>query len=117
MRILDRVNGIVDRLARSAPDRTELQRTRKVMLDEIGTTLRTQGATAEALARYREGLRIGEELAARDPDSADRRRDLSVSHINIGNVLQDQGQLAEALAEFRKDLTIAEALAAKDPAP
>lgn len=115
MRILDRVSGVVDRLARSAPDRPELQRTRKVMLDEIGTTLRTQGATAEALARYREGLRLGEELAARDPENVDRRRDLSVSHINIGNVLLDQGKLAEALVEFRKDLAIAEALATKDP--
>ncbi|HMN70867.1 MAG TPA: toll/interleukin-1 receptor domain-containing protein [Rhodoblastus sp.] len=115
MRILDRVRGVVDRLAQSAPDNPELQRSREVMLNEIGNTLIAQGAVADALARYREAFQIGEALAARDPANTLWQRDLSISQEKIGNMLRAQGDAAGALEAYRKSLAAREKLAARDP--
>jgi len=57
-----------------------------------GNTLHSQGKVDEAIAEYREALRI-------DPNHRDAR-------YNFGIALYDQGTLDEAIAEYRENLRI-----------
>ena len=98
------------------PANTGWQRDLSVSHDKIGDVLVAQGDGAGALAAFRRGLEIAEDLAARDPANTEWQRDLSVSHNKIGEVLVVQGDGAGALAAFRRGLEIAEELVACDPA-
>ena len=55
-----------------------------------GGDLHDQGKLKEAIAEYRESIRL-------KPDAAD-----ADAHFNLGNALKAQGKLEEAIAEFRK---------------
>jgi serine/threonine-protein kinase len=57
----------------------------------LGLALQDQGKLDEAIAEYREALRL-----KADPDA----------HINLANALRDQGRLDEATAEYHKALRL-----------
>jgi eukaryotic-like serine/threonine-protein kinase len=58
----------------------------------LGTALFDLGKVEEAIAEYREALRLGPEYPS--------------IHNNLGNALRDQGKVEEAIAEFREALRI-----------
>jgi tetratricopeptide (TPR) repeat protein len=58
----------------------------------LGVALRDQGKLDEAVAEYREAIRL-------KPDDAD-------AHSNLGWALQKQGKLAEAVAEYREAIRL-----------
>jgi tetratricopeptide (TPR) repeat protein len=57
--------------------------------NNLGSLLRAMGRLDEAIAEFREDLRLQKDL-----------EDLADTHYNLGNVLSDKGQLEEAIAEY-----------------
>jgi predicted negative regulator of RcsB-dependent stress response len=104
------------RLVQIDPANTGWQRDLSVSHEKIGNVLVAQGDGPGALAAYKVGLAIAEDLAKRDPANTEWQRDLSVSHERIGDVLVAQGDGPGALAAYQTGLTIAEGLAKRDPA-
>lgn len=80
----------------------------------LGDVLITQGNAEKAMAGYRKGVELFQQLAAEDAQTLERQRPLSVSREKLGNILRAQGDLAGALAEYRLLLQISERLAAWD---
>jgi Flp pilus assembly protein TadD len=60
--------------------------------NNLGLALSQQGKSEEAIAEFREALRLRSELPG--------------VRINLGNALQDQGKLEEAIAEYRQALRL-----------
>jgi serine/threonine protein kinase/Flp pilus assembly protein TadD len=58
----------------------------------LGVTLWNKGRLDEAIAEYREAIRL--------------KKDYAPAHNNLGIVLRDKGQFDEAIAEYRKTLRI-----------
>jgi tetratricopeptide (TPR) repeat protein len=113
-KILETARTTFEQLAASAPDDLTLQRSRSVMLDELGDTYRTLGDLEQALKAHRDALAIFERLAATNSSNTEWQRDLSVSYEKVGDVLVAQGKLDEALQAYRDSLAIAEHLVATD---
>ena len=114
-RILDAAQGMMDELARAAPDDLPLQRSRAAMLSEFAITYRGAGDLTHARAAAEESLAIMRKLAAADPDNAEWQRDLSVSLDRLGDVRLAAGDQAAALAAYEESLAIGRKLAAADP--
>jgi tetratricopeptide (TPR) repeat protein len=92
----------------------------------LGIALKNQGKLDEAVAAYRQALRIKPDLAEansnlgnalRDQGKLDEavttyrdairiKPDLGEAHFNLGNALRDQGKLDEALASYNRALTL-----------
>ena len=81
----------------------------------LGDVLRTKGKLTDALAAFREDLRIMQKLAEQDATNAGWQRDLAVSHSRVGGIYQAQGKLDDALAAYREYLRISQKLAEQDP--
>ncbi len=82
----------------------------------IGDVRMTQGNAAEAVAAFRESLRLAMELSARDPWNTERLFDLSQSHFYVGNAAYRAGELGAAEADFQTYLELAETLVDRDEA-
>ncbi len=63
-----------------------------------------------ALATYRQGLALFEQIAVSDPNNIEAQRDLADSYRNIGDAFMKTGDLNAALTHSRKALAIYEAL-------
>jgi len=88
---------------------------RSAALVNEGDTSKAQGNLGEAVNRYREALRIREELSRKDPKNAARQLDLSLGHAAVGEALYLQGDLSAALASYLSALGIERGLVDKDP--
>jgi tetratricopeptide (TPR) repeat protein len=104
------------RIAEQAADRTGGGYKLLVINNKVGDVLMRQGDGAGALAAYRAGLAIAENVMHRDPQEKMWQRNVSVSHNKIGDVLMEQGDRAGALAAYRAGLVIIENLTQSDPA-
>ena len=80
----------------------------------LGDVLQTKGKLDDALAAFRETLRISEKLAEQDATNAGWQRELAVAHSRVGGIYEAQGRLDDALAAFREDLRIMQKLAEQD---
>jgi len=60
--------------------------------NNLGTILGSQGRLDEAIAEFREALRLNPNMAQ--------------AHLNLGNVLSDRGQVDEAIAHYQRALEI-----------
>ena len=78
-KILDTVRATVDRLAETAPDDPDLQKSQVWMYVFFADTYLAAGAVSDALDLADAGLAIARKLAEADPGNAEAQRDLSVS--------------------------------------
>ncbi len=88
---------------------------RAAAFDNAGNLAFDKGDLAEALASYRQGLEIREQMVRQDPGNAGWQYDLSISYSKLGDVQSTQGDLAGALASYRQALGIHQRLARQDP--
>jgi tetratricopeptide (TPR) repeat protein len=58
----------------------------------LGNALRDQGKVSEAIAAYREAIRL--------------KPDFALAHTNLGNALRDQGKVSEAMAAHREAIRL-----------
>ena len=73
------------------------------------------GHPEEAVAAFRQALRMYETLAAGDPAAAGYRGDIANCHNNLGIELGNLGRNDEAESHYREALALAERLAADQP--
>lgn len=105
-RVLSRAEEAVQRLVREAPDSTDLQRIRSVMLMEFGTTYLKAGEGSAALAAYEESLSITRSLLRRDPTNALWEDDLSVVLADLSDAKLVGGDTAGALRAIEESVAI-----------
>jgi tetratricopeptide (TPR) repeat protein len=80
-----------------------------------GDAARSEGDLAAALARFREAIKIEEELVNEEPRSVQFRRDLAYSLTEAGNTEFALGNTTAAVAEYRRTLAVFEAMSKDDP--
>jgi predicted negative regulator of RcsB-dependent stress response len=97
------------------PENMKWQRGLSVAHGMVGDSLRKRGDTMRALAAYRAGLAISEQLVQQDPTNTGLQRDLSVDHVHVGDVLLAQGDKDGALVAYRASLAIRMRLAQGEP--
>ena len=73
-----------------------------------------RGSLGQALAAYRDGLALADDIASTDPRNARWQYDLGISNERIGDVLMAQGDLSGALRSYEAKNTIIERLAKAD---
>jgi tetratricopeptide (TPR) repeat protein len=117
--ILDTARGMMDELARAAPEDMSLRRSRAVMLNEFVTTYLGVGDLDSARAAADESLAIARALVALDGDSDGvvPQHDLSVSLERTAFVRAFAGDLSGALAAFEECLAIRRRLMVVDADP
>jgi tetratricopeptide (TPR) repeat protein len=71
-------------------------------LRAVGNTFSRQGRHADALAAYREPVKILLRIAAKDSSDARWQRELAIAKHNVGTALVSLGRSEEARAEFRE---------------
>ena len=89
---------------------------RSQALYQIGEVRLNEGNAGEAIAAFRESVRLAKELSARDPADAERLFGLSQSHFWVGYAAWRGGDLDGAEAEFQAYLQAAERLVERDEA-
>ncbi len=89
---------------------------RSQALYQIGEVRLNVGNAGEAIAAFRESLRLAKELSARNPADAERLFGLSQSHFWVGYAAWRGGDLEGAEAEFQAYLQAAERLVERDEA-
>ena len=89
---------------------------RSQALYQIGQVRQTEGDAGEAVAAFRESLRLAQELSARDPTDVDRLFGLSQSHAYLALALWEGRELGAAEVEFQAYLKAAERLVERDEA-
>jgi tetratricopeptide (TPR) repeat protein len=114
-RILDAAQTLMDKLARTAPENLQLQRSRYAMLVAFADTYLDAGDQTRASTAADESLAIIRKLSAADPTNAQWERDVSVSLYKIGNVRLAAGDRAGALAAFEESVAIIRKLSAAAP--
>ena len=77
--ILDTVSQTIDELAQSAPDDTELQRSRSAMFNMFVDTYLAAGDVNDALDAAQQSLDIARKLFAAAPEDTGAERDVSIS--------------------------------------
>ncbi len=113
--ILDTVSKTIDQLAQSAPDDTELQRSRSAMFNMFVDTYMAAGDVTGALNAAEQSLKIARKLSAAAPDDTGAARDVSISLERLGDVRFQSGDTAGALQAYQERLAFARRLLAKDP--
>ena len=113
--ILDTVSKTIDQLAQSAPDDTELLRSRSAMFNMFVDTYMAAGDVNGALHAAEESLKIARKLSAAAPDDGSAERDVSISLERLGDVEFLSGDTKGALAAYQDRLAFARRLLAKDP--
>ena len=93
--------AIVERLALSAPDNTDLQLVRSALYEAYGGLHEAQGDLKAALKSYQESLAIRERLVKSDPGNMWGQKSLASSHIEIGRVQSAQGDLKAAQTSYK----------------
>jgi serine/threonine protein kinase len=104
--------------AHAADSAADLAARRRVLAvhSSIGRILRkAKHDYPGALAAYRRGLEIGEQLAAAEPDNPSRVSDVAISRLQIGHLLHDMKQYDAALLELTAAATAFRRLIALDP--
>lgn len=82
--------------------------------DLLGSLIKKQGRSAEALVEFESCKRILEGLSEKDPGNPEWQMDLSDAHTSAGEMHLKQERLAEALSEFESSKRIMEGLTALD---
>lgn len=113
--VLSRVEEAMQRLTGQAPESTDLQRIRSVMLMEFGTTYLNAGEGSSALAAYEESLSITRALLRRDPDNALWQGDLSVGLALSADAKLLGGDTAGALRALEDSVAIRRQLGSRSP--
>jgi tetratricopeptide (TPR) repeat protein len=114
--ILETAQGVMDELARSAPDDPQLQRSRGSMLHEFSLTYADAGDLTRARGAVEESLEISRRLAAAEPDNRGRQSDLGTILIRVGEMRLAAGDRLGALQAYEETLAIWRELAAAEPA-
>ena len=89
--------AISERLAKSDPGNTELQRDVALSQTRIGDVQVAQGNLSAALNAYQASLDIADRLAKSDTGNSGRQNDLAISYEKVGDVQKAQGNLPAAL--------------------
>ncbi len=113
--ILDTVSKTIDELAQSAPDDTELQRSRSAMFNMFVDTYLAAGDANDALHAAQESLNISRKLYAAAQDDTGAERDVSISLERLGDVEIQAGDTQGALKAYQERLAFARSLLTKDP--
>ena len=103
-----RVEGLSSDPVRAQQSRAELRR-------RLGEVCAAVGRTPDALAHFRESLRMRQQLANDRPDDIGARRSLSIAHAMVGDALFNAGQSEPALEEFDRGLSIMRGLVERLP--
>ena len=101
----------LDKLARDAGDRADLQRELAAgylkLADVLGRPFNPNlGDTTAALANYRKSAAIYEELGAADSPDATLRRELATAYLRLSEVLSSTGDTADAVSFANKGLKL-----------
>ncbi len=104
-------NQLAARLLVSHPDDSGLKRGLIVTHYNVGHIAMDRGQTDVALAEFRKGLGIAEELAASDRSDARWQYDIGRGHERIGRALEAAGDLAGAQDAYLRKQAIASRLA------
>lgn len=102
--ILETAQGVMDELARSAPDDAQLQRSRFAMLLEFAVTYERVGDLTRAQAAAEGSLAIARTLAARSPGDSSSQRDFVVGIVKVGDIQSRSGRERDALATYERGL-------------
>ena len=113
--ILDTVSSTIDELAQSAPDDTELQRSRSAMFNMFVDTYLAAGDVNGALKAAQESLDIARKLFAAAPKDTGAERDVSISLERLGDVRIQAGDTKGALDAYQERLAVARRLLTGDP--
>ncbi len=113
--ILDTVSQTIDELAQSAPDDTELQRSRSAMFNMFVDTYLAAGDVNDALDAAQQSLDIARKLFAAAPEDTSAERDVSISLERVGDVRIQAGDSQGALDAYQERLAFARRLLTKDP--
>ena len=113
--ILDTVSQTIDQLAQSAPEDTELQRSRSAMFNMFVDTYIAAGDVNGALNAAQQGVDIARKLAATAPDDTGAQRDLAISLERLGDVKIQAGDADGALQAYQERLASARRLLTRDP--
>jgi tetratricopeptide (TPR) repeat protein len=114
--ILETAQGVMDELARSAPDDPQLQRSRGSMLHEFSLTYADAGDLTRAREAVEESLEISRRLAAAEPDNRERQSYLGTILIRVGEMRLAAADRLGALQAYEETLAIWRELAAAEPA-
>ncbi len=112
--ILDTVSQTIDELAQSAPDDTELQRSRSAMFNMFVDTYLAAGDVNDAVHAAQESLDIARRLFAAAPDDVGAERDVSISLEKLGDVRIQAGDTEGALDAYQERLAFARRLLTHD---
>ena len=112
--LLDTVSQTIDELAQSAPDDTELQRSRSAMFNMFVDTYMAAGDVNGALDAAQQSLDIARKLYAAAPDDTGAERDVSISLERLGDVKIQSGDTDGALQAYQERLAFARTLLTKD---
>ncbi len=113
--ILDTVSQTIDQLAESAPDDTELQRSRSAMFNMFVDTYMAAGDVNGALNAAEQSLEIARKLSAATPDDTGAERDLAISLERLGDVKIQAGDTQGALKAYQDRLASARRLLTREP--
>ena len=114
--ILDTVSSTINQLAESAPNDTELQRSRSAMFNMFVDTYMAAGDVNSALKAAQQSLDISRKLAAAAaPDDTGAGRDVAISLERLGDVNIQAGDTQGALDAYQERLAFARTLLSKDP--
>ncbi len=114
-KILETVEQTIARLAETAPDDPELQRSRGVMFLNFGDVYLRTGDIQRAVKSYEASLAIRRKLAATYPASGGFALEVSTSLERIGDAKVAAGDQAGALLAFTESLEIRRRLLAAHP--
>lgn len=114
-RILDAAQALMDKLARTAPDDLQLQRSHYAMLVAFADTYINAGDLTRASAAADESPAIMRKLAAADRSNTQWQRDVSVGFAKVGDVRFAAGDRLGALAAYEESLANLRKLASADP--
>jgi serine/threonine protein kinase len=109
--VFDRAIAVFRGLADETPGNTSYRQELAGTLHNRGTLLAQSGRHAEAVADFREAIRLKAELyAARAGEPLKLGLDLSAQHNNLGSSLQSLGQFDEAHTAFTAALGVVQSL-------
>ena len=98
------------------PKNLTAQRDVATIYDRIGNLMLADSRPDEALAIFRKGFAIREQIVSLDPRSTIAKRDLAISHDRIATALRALSRIDDARRQFRMGLSVIEDYAATDPA-
>jgi serine/threonine protein kinase len=112
--------GMLERLARTEPNKRSVQRELAASYGGLGDVLFEKDELAATLGYYEQALSIRRRLVAEDPTDVELRRELSILYSHLGDLKglpggSNLGDTRGALEAHRESLRLRQELAASDP--